>query len=99
MRVRQGKGDRARVVGIDDRTIDVIERRRALGFDGRHRLVCVISRGRGGPTTPGGRVDVSYIGRMLKRLADRRTRRRQGPPARATPLALLSCAPPEGRAR
>ena len=50
MRVRHGKGDRPRVVGIDDRAIDVIgrwlERRRALGFNGRPPRVRDISRAR-----------------------------------------------------
>jgi site-specific recombinase XerD len=64
LRVRHGKGDRARVVGVDEQTAALlarwIDRRRALGVGARSTLFC---------TLQGGRLDDSYVRCLLPRLA------------------------------
>jgi site-specific recombinase XerD len=61
---RDGKGDRARTVGLDGGTAALLarwlDRRRALGHNGRRRLFC---------TLDGRTVDQSYVRHLLRRLA------------------------------
>ena len=71
LRVRHGKGDRSRTVGVDEQTTALlsrwIDRRRGLGAGGR-------GPGARAPifcTLQGGRLDSSYIRRLLPRLAVR----------------------------
>lgn len=57
VRVRDGKGGRARTVGLDDGCYDVLgrwlDRRRALGLNGRHPIFAAYSRGHvGKPMDP-----------------------------------------------
>jgi site-specific recombinase XerD len=70
LHVRRGKGDKARVVGLDDGALVMIgewvERRRSLGFTGRQPLFCSVKSDGGG--TP---LATSYLRRLLPRLADR----------------------------
>lgn len=64
--VLHGKGDKRRVVGLDHGAIALIElwlaRRKALGFNGRHRLFC---------TLKGGSVSDAYVRGWLHRIAER----------------------------
>jgi site-specific recombinase XerD len=64
IRVRHGKGDKARVVGVDEQTAALlarwIDRRRALNVGARSTVFC---------TLQGGRLNDSYIRRLLPRLA------------------------------
>ena len=64
VRVRHGKGDHARTVGLDAATAAMLarwlDRRRALGHNGRRRLFC---------TLDGSPVDQSYVRHLLRRLA------------------------------
>ncbi|MDQ6817647.1 MAG: tyrosine-type recombinase/integrase [Actinomycetota bacterium] len=64
IRVRHGKGDKSRTVGIDEQTAALlarwIDRRRALSPGARSSVFC---------TLQGGRIDSSYIRRLLPRLA------------------------------
>jgi len=64
VRVRHGKGDRSRTVGLDEQTTAMlarwIDRRRKLGPGARAPIFC---------TLQGGRIDSSYVRRMLPRLA------------------------------
>jgi site-specific recombinase XerD len=64
IRVRHGKGDRSRTVGLDDQTAALIgrwiDRRRALSPGARSPLFC---------TLRGARIDSSYVRRLLPRLA------------------------------
>ena len=69
VRVRHGKGDRSRTVGLDEQTTALlarwIDRRRRLSDRGpgaRAPIFC---------TLDGGRIDSSYIRRLLPRLAAR----------------------------
>ena len=69
VRVRHGKGDRSRTVGLDEQTTALlarwIDRRRRLSDRGpgaRAPIFC---------TLQGGRIDTSYIRRLLPRLAAR----------------------------
>ena len=69
VRVRHGKGDRSRTVGLDEQTTALlarwIDRRRRLSDRGpgaRAPIFC---------TLHGGRIDSSYIRRLLPRLAQR----------------------------
>lgn len=70
LHVRRGKGDKARVVGLDDGSLAMIgewvERRRSLGFTGRQPLFCSVKSEGGG--TP---IATSYLRRLLPRLGDR----------------------------
>ena len=70
LHVRQGKGDKARVVGLDDGSLAMIgewvERRRSLGFTGRQPLYCSVKSDGGG--TP---IATSYLRRLLPRLGER----------------------------
>ncbi len=63
VRVRHGKGDRSRTVGMDDQTAAVVgrwmERRRSLGFNGHRRMLC---------TLDGTPVEASYVRHLLRRL-------------------------------
>ena len=49
LRVAHGKGDKSRTVGVDTTTAALlarwIDRRKALGFNGRQRLFCTITTG------------------------------------------------------
>jgi len=64
VRVRHGKGDKSRTVGIDEQTAALlarwIDRRRKLGPGARAPIFC---------TLQGGRIDSSYVRRLLPRLA------------------------------
>jgi site-specific recombinase XerD len=78
LRVRHGKGDRSRTVGLDDGTQALlarwIDRRQRLGINGRRRLFCKLD---GGPMAQ------SYVRHLLRRLADK-----QGIERRVHPHAL-----------
>ncbi len=71
VRVRHGKGDRARTVALDASAQAYVERwigkRDQLGLNGRSPLFCTISKGEGF----GGTIDSSYVRRALPRLAGR----------------------------
>jgi site-specific recombinase XerD len=64
IRVRHGKGDRSRTVGVDEQTAALlarwIDRRRKLSPGARAPVFC---------TLQGGRIDSSYVRRLLPRLA------------------------------
>jgi site-specific recombinase XerD len=64
IRIRHGKGDRARTVGVDEQTAALIarwiDRRRALNVGARSTMFC---------TLQGGRLNDSYVRRLLPRLA------------------------------
>ncbi len=64
VRVRHGKGDRSRTVGLDEQTTAMlarwIDRRKKLSPGARAPIFC---------TLQGGRLDSSYVRRMLPRLA------------------------------
>ncbi|MBV9802613.1 MAG: tyrosine-type recombinase/integrase [Solirubrobacterales bacterium] len=66
LRVRHGKGDKSRTVGLDEQTSALLarwlDRRRKLGPGARAPVFC---------TLQGGRIDASYIRRLLPRLAAR----------------------------
>ena len=64
LRVRHGKGDKSRTVGLDEQTTALLarwfDRRRALSPGARAPVFC---------TLDGGRIDSSYVRRLLPRLA------------------------------
>ncbi len=64
VRVRHGKGDRSRTVGVDQQTSALlarwVDRRKQFGPGARAPVFC---------TLQGGRVDSSYVRRLLPRLA------------------------------
>ncbi len=64
LRVRHGKGDKSRTVGVDEQTSALLarwlDRRRQLGPGARSPVFC---------TLDGGRVDPSYVRHLLPRLA------------------------------
>jgi len=64
LRVRHGKGDKSRTVGVDEQTSALLarwlDRRRRLGPGARAPVFC---------TLDGGRVDASYVRHLLPRLA------------------------------
>ncbi len=64
VRVRHGKGDKSRTVGIDEQTAALLarwlDRRRQLSPGARAPIFC---------TLQGGRIDSSYVRRLLPRLA------------------------------
>jgi site-specific recombinase XerD len=66
VRVRHGKGDKSRTVGLDEQTAALLarwlDRRRQLGPGSRAPIFC---------TLHGGRIDTSYVRRLLPRLAAR----------------------------
>ena len=68
LRVLHGKGDKARTVELDDGAVAILEqwleKRRSLGINGRgtRPLFCTLN---------GGKLDQSYVRRMLKRMARR----------------------------
>lgn len=66
VRVRHGKGDKSRTVGLDEQTTALLarwlDRRRALGPGSRAPIFCTLA---------GGRIDTSYVRRLLPRLAAR----------------------------
>jgi site-specific recombinase XerD len=70
IRVRHGKGDRSRTVGIDPEAMAVLERwmrlRAQLPYPRVNPLFCTISEPR-----PGRALDDSYVRTMLRRLARR----------------------------
>ena len=66
LRVRHGKGDKSRTVGLDEQTGALLarwlDRRRGLGPGARAPIFC---------TLRGGRMDPSYVRHLLPRLAGR----------------------------
>lgn len=68
--VRHGKGDKQRIVGVDDNALTVVEawmaRRRTLGVNGRQPLFCSISVGKVGEP-----MHQQYVRDVIKRLAAR----------------------------
>ena len=87
VRVRHGKGDRARTVAIDPSAQAYVERwiakRDALGLNGRQPLFCTITRnGRFGAA-----LDSSYVRRLLPTAGRPGRHRAPCPPACAAPLA------------
>ena len=64
LRVRHGKGDKSRTLGIDEQTAALLarwlDRRRALSPGARAAVFCTLA---------GGRLDTSYIRQLLPRLA------------------------------
>jgi len=64
VRVRHGKGDKSRTVGVDEQTAALLarwlDRRRKLGPGARAPVFCTLA---------GGRVDASYVRHLLPRLA------------------------------
>ncbi len=64
LRVRHGKGDKSRTVGLDEQTTAMLarwlDRRRTLGPGARAPVFC---------TLQGGRLDTSYVRHLLPRLA------------------------------
>jgi len=75
LRVAHAKGDKSRTVGIDTTTAALlarwIDRRKALGFNGRQRLFCTITTGKrqGVTLAAGSEMDQSYVRHLLRRLA------------------------------
>lgn len=71
VRVRHGKGDRARTVALDPSAQAWVERwlgkREHLGLNGRQPVFCTITKG----DRFGGQLDSSYVRRLLPRLAAR----------------------------
>ena len=72
VRVRHGKGDRSRTVGLDEQTTALLAR----WVDRRRGLAGESGRGPGARaaifcTLQGGRIDSSYVRRLLPRLAQR----------------------------
>lgn len=69
LHVRQGKGGRSRVVGLDNGALRLlgewVERRRSLGLDDRRAyLFCVVKK-----SGSGGKLATSYLRRLLPKLA------------------------------
>jgi len=66
VRVRHGKGDRSRTVGLDEQTTALLtrwlDRRKKIGPGARAPIFC---------TLQGGWIDTSYVRRLLPRLAAR----------------------------
>jgi integrase/recombinase XerD len=66
LRVRHGKGDRSRTVGLDTQAQALIarwmDRRQRLGVNGRRRLFCKLD---------GGPLQQSYVRHLLRRLAEK----------------------------
>ncbi len=64
LRVRHGKGDKSRTVGVDEQTAAMlarwIDRRRKLSPGARAPIFCTLA---------GGRIDTSYVRHLLPRLA------------------------------
>jgi site-specific recombinase XerD len=67
LRVRHGKGDRSRTVGIDEQTTALLAR----WIDRRRGLECIGSRAPAFCTLQGVAIDTSYVRRLLPRLATR----------------------------
>ena len=95
-----GKGDVSRTVGLDGQTAALlgrwIDRRRALGFNGRQPLFCTITTGtRGGVTlAAGSAMQQSYVRHLLRRLAAK-----AGVERRIHPHGLRHATRPGWRAR
>ena len=70
VRVRHGKGAKARTVGIDSGALDTlaawIEVRKGLRISDRKALFCQITKGREGDT-----LQTSYVRHLMPRLADK----------------------------
>ncbi|MGH2930343.1 MAG: tyrosine-type recombinase/integrase, partial [Solirubrobacteraceae bacterium] len=66
IRVRHGKGDKSRTVGVDEQTAAMlarwIDRRKGLSPGARSPIFCTLA---------GGRLDTSYVRHLLPRLAAR----------------------------
>jgi site-specific recombinase XerD len=77
LRVRHGKGDKARVVGLRPEAGPLLwawmVMRERLGLDRRTPVFCSIANGAGGVGVrqPGNRLDSSYVRRLLPKLAAR----------------------------
>jgi site-specific recombinase XerD len=77
LRVRHGKGDKARVVGLRLDAAPLLaawlDRRRSLGLNGRSPVFCSVADGtRGvGVRSVGQPIDASYVRRLLPKLAER----------------------------
>jgi site-specific recombinase XerD len=75
LRVAHGKGDKSRTVGIDPGTAALLarwmDRRKALGFNGRQPLFCTITTGtrKGVKLAAGSSMEQSYVRHLLRRLA------------------------------
>lgn len=73
VRVREGKGRKARVAVIDAEALGHLrawlELRRRLRINGRHPIFCSV--GRGETRTAGRPLDASYVRRLLPKLAER----------------------------
>lgn len=72
LRVRHGKGDKARIVGLHSRAAVLLaawlEKRATLGLNGRQPIFCSVASGSKG-RTPGLPIDPSYVRRLLPKLA------------------------------
>ena len=70
-RVLHGKGDKARLVGLDEQTCTMLARwldaRSSLGLTARQPIFCTITRGNG--SKPGQPLEQAYIRSLLPRLA------------------------------
>jgi len=75
LRVQHGKGDKARKVGLDTTTAALLarwlDRRKAMGFNGKQPLFCTITSGtrKGATLAAGSHMDQSYVRHLLRRLA------------------------------
>lgn len=71
LRVRHGKGDKARIVALHPRASVLLsawlDRRAALGLNGRQPVFCSVSSGK--TRKPGDAIDPSYVRRLLPKLA------------------------------
>lgn len=73
LRVRHGKGDKARTVGLHPEALVFLaawlETRKGIGLHGRQPVFCSLASGR--TRTPGDAIDPSYVRRLLPKLATR----------------------------
>lgn len=73
LHVRHGKGDKSRRLGIDTQTGALLarwmDRRQALGFNGRQPIFCTITTSRDGKLTAGSPMQQAYVRHLLPRIA------------------------------